>query len=134
VCRGSVYAQSVRRGRGAAAPAPAPGDGRLQGEACSPGRVRGLARVLKAPGSDDKIEDEILVAPTTEPGWMFLLLAAKGLIVERGSLLSHAAIIGRELGIPTIVGADHATEWIASGDEVEMDGGTGEIRLLRRAV
>jgi len=62
---------------------------------------------------------------------MFLMLAAKGLIVERGSVLSHTAIIGRELGIPTIVGVDGATDRIESGDEIEMDGSTGQI-LIRR--
>ncbi len=48
---------------------------------------------------------KIIVARMTDPGWVFLMAAAAGLIVERGSLLTHTAIIGRELGIPTIVGA-----------------------------
>ena len=64
---------------------------------------------------------------------MFLLLKAKGLVVERGSVLSHAAIIGRELGIPTVMGVAGATTRIVTGDEIELNGATGQIRILRRS-
>jgi len=147
LCRGSVYRpgvlESTRRRNGdarcsVAAACTAGGNGSieeevpLRGTPCSPGRVRGIARVLRAASPADRVEGEILVAPVTDPGWMYLMLAAKGLIVERGSILSHTAIIGRELGIPTIVGVEDAVERIETGDEIEMDGGTGEIRIRRR--
>ena len=76
-----------------------------------------------------EVEGEILVAEATEPGWLYLMLGARGLIVERGSVLSHAAILGRELGLPTIVGVAGATILIRDGDELEMDGATGEVRV-----
>ena len=79
------------------------------------------------------MRDRILVARVTEPGWLFFMSVARGVVVERGSVLSHAAIIGRELGVPTIVGATGAMAAIRDGDEVEMDGSTGEIRVLGRA-
>ncbi len=129
VCRGPVYRQRIAGQRAVSVPDPG---GALRGVPCSPGLVRGMARVLRTPSPAEKVDGEILVAPTTEPGWAFLMLTANGLIVERGSILSHAAIIGRELGIPTIVGAEGATRWICSGDQLEMNGTTGEIRILRR--
>jgi pyruvate,water dikinase len=58
------------------------------------------------------------------------MAAASGLVVERGSILSHTAIIGRELGIPTIVGVARATERIADGQLIEIDGGAGTVSLV----
>jgi len=53
--------------------------------------------------------------------------------VERGSLLSHSAIVARELGLPAVVAIDGLTTWLQSGDEVELDGRTGDVRRLKRA-
>jgi pyruvate,water dikinase len=61
---------------------------------------------------------------------VFLMVPAGGLIVERGSVLSHTAIIGRELGIPTVVAVPEAMSRIADGQLVEIDGATGVVRLL----
>ena len=60
----------------------------------------------------------------TDPGWVFLLATAKGVISEKGSLLSHTAIISREIKIPSIVGVEDATSCIQSGDIIRMDGST----------
>ena len=70
------------------------------------------------------------MAPMTDPGWVFLMVASKGLVSEKGSLLSHTAIIGRELGIPTVVAVKNATELIASGQIIEIDGEAGTVRLV----
>jgi pyruvate,water dikinase len=114
-----------------APPASATAAGReLQGVACSAGRVRARARVVRTPEQHLDIKGEILIAPMTDPGWVFLMVPAAGLVVERGSILSHTAIIGRELGIPTVVGVADATSIIADGQMVEIDGGTGVVRLL----
>jgi len=130
VCRGPVPADRFARRD----PRPVAGEnGVLHGVPCSPGRVRGIARVLLSPSPGERVDGEILVAPVTDPGWIFLMLGAAGLVVERGSILSHTAILGRELDLPTVVGVERATQRIASGDEIEMDGSTGEIHLLRRA-
>ncbi len=103
----------------------------LKGLGSSAGLVRGRARVVLDPARcPDLGEDAILIARETDPGWLFLMLAARGIIVERGSMLSHTAITGRKLGVPTIVAVTGATRLIADGALVEMDGGSGIIRLL----
>ena len=73
---------------------------------------------------------EILVARQTDPGWVVLFTGAAGLIVERGSLLSHSAIVARELGIPAVVAVPGVTAWLADGDEVEVDGAHGIVRRI----
>jgi pyruvate,water dikinase len=124
-----IVLSSVTSGMTLAATRPA--DAReLQGIGCSAGRVRARARVVREPQQHLHIRGEILVAPMTDPGWVFLMVPAGGLIVERGSVLSHTAIIGRELGIPTVVAVPEATSRIADGQLVEIDGATGVIRLL----
>jgi len=72
----------------------------------------------------------ILVARSTDPGWVFLMISSRGIVAEKGSVLSHTAIIGRELGIPTIVGVKNATRIIKDGSRIQMDGCKGEIRCL----
>jgi pyruvate,water dikinase len=73
---------------------------------------------------------EILVAARTDPGWVMLFPAAAGLLVEHGSLLSHSAIVSRELGLPSIVAIPGLTSWLRSGDLVEFDGAAGTVRRL----
>ena len=68
----------------------------------------------------------------TDPGWVFLLATAKGVISEKGSLLSHTAIISRELKKPSIVGVEKLTDTVRTGDLIRMDGGTGKIEILGR--
>jgi len=107
--------------------------GALKGVGCSPGVVRGRAKVVRAPDPTLRVQGEILVAPMTDPGWVFLMVAAKGLVVERGSILSHTAIIGRELGIPTVVGVKDATSAIEDGQEIEIDGTLGTVSVSERS-
>lgn len=102
----------------------------LVGMGCAPGRVRARARVVHDPAAAEPVAGEILVARQTDPGWVFLMVTAAGLVVERGSLLSHTAIIGRELGIPTVVGVPGATSRIRTGDLVKLDGEAGTVRLV----
>ena len=86
----------------------------------------------------DKIEDaknlngEILVTKRTDPGWVPLFPNCKGIIVERGSLLSHSAVIARELGVPTIVGVPGGViKKLKTGQSIELNAGLGEIRILQ---
>jgi pyruvate,water dikinase len=72
------------------------------------------------------------VAEHTDPGWILIFPSAAGLLVERGSLLSHAAIVARELGIPAVVSIPGLTQWLRDGDIVELDGATGSVRTLAR--
>jgi pyruvate,water dikinase len=72
----------------------------------------------------------ILVAERTDPSWIMLFPLASGLLVERGSLLSHSAIVAREMGIPAVVSIDGVVAWLADGDWVELDGTTGVVRKV----
>lgn len=102
----------------------------LTGLGCSPGIVRGKVRVVRDPNTAKPLDEEILIAERTDPGWIVLFTQAKGIIVEYGSLLSHTAIVSRELGIPAIVSASGVMEWLKDGDMIEFDGRTGAITKL----
>ncbi|ALC18016.1 pyruvate phosphate dikinase [Desulfuromonas soudanensis] len=102
----------------------------LQGLGCCPGLVRGRARVITDPRGAVIREGEILVAERTDPGWIMLFPACCGLLVERGSLLSHSAIVAREMGIPAVVSLAGITAWLKDGDWVELDGASGQVRKL----
>nr|WP_295933915.1 PEP/pyruvate-binding domain-containing protein [uncultured Dyadobacter sp.] len=107
-------------------------DGDLKGVGCSPGRVTGRVRVVADPGEVSSLNGAILVASSTDPGWVTLFPGASGIIVERGSLLSHSAIVSREMGKPCIVGVTGLLKMLKDGDEIEMDGSTGLIRVISR--
>jgi pyruvate,water dikinase len=79
------------------------------------------------------LNGEILVAERTDPGWVMLFPSASGLLVERGSLLSHSAIVAREMGIPSIVSIAGVTRWLKDGDWVELDGSSGVVRRVEPA-
>ncbi|TGG95506.1 phosphoenolpyruvate synthase [Natronospirillum operosum] len=102
----------------------------LSGTGCCAGVVRGPVRVVTDPRAATLEPGEILVAERTDPGWILLLSAATGVIVEHGSLLSHAAIVTRELGVPSVVAVPGATRLLVTGEWVELNGATGAIRRL----
>jgi pyruvate,water dikinase len=112
---------------GAARPAAPPEGDAMSGTACCPGTVRGRVRLVRDPQHADLQPGEIIVAERTDPGWVMVFPAAAGLLVERGSLLSHSAIVARELGLPTIVSLPGVTRWLHDGDTVDMDGATGRV-------
>jgi phosphohistidine swiveling domain-containing protein len=105
-------------------------DEERRGIGCSPGRVRGPVRVVTDPRSVDLRQRSILVAAHTDPGWVMVFPSALGVLVERGSLLSHAAIVARELGIPAIVSVAGLGGWLKDGDWVEFDGASGVVRRI----
>jgi len=113
-----------------AAPVPLPHGETLQGLGCCPGVVRGLVRVVRDPRSASVKPGDIVVAERTDPGWVMIFPGAAGLLVERGSLLSHSAIVARELGLPAIVSLPGLMRWLKDGDRVEMDGSTGTVVKL----
>lgn len=94
--------------------------GVVEGRACVLEDVRQVERLL--PG-------DILVVRQTDPGWATVFPLVKGLIMERGGMLSHGAILAREYGLPTVVGVNNATELLAQRPEVRVDGDRGEVRL-----
>ncbi len=103
----------------------------LQGIGACAGIVRGPVRVVTNPREATLQPGEILVATQTDPGWVVLFPAASGLLVERGSLLSHSAIVARELDLPCIVSLSNITRTLKTGDRVEMNGRTGQVTLLK---
>lgn len=104
----------------------------LKGLACCPGVVEGIVRVVHSPNEDLSLDGQILVAKRTDPGWVPLFPSVSGLLVERGSLLSHSAIVAREMGIPAIVGVKGLLNTLETGMKVRFDGQTGTIKILAR--
>ena len=100
------------------------------GLGCCAGVVEGSVRVVRDPRGVELAPGAILVAARTDPGWVLLFPACAGLVVERGSLLSHSAIVARELGIPAAVSVPGATSWLADGDRVRLDGATGRVERI----
>jgi pyruvate,water dikinase len=102
-------------------------DGGLVGTAASAGTVTGQARVVLDPTGAHLQPGEILVAPSTDPGWTPLFLTAGGLVMEMGGANSHGAVVAREYGIPAVVGVANATSLITTGQRLTVDGSRGLI-------
>jgi pyruvate,water dikinase len=113
----------------AQATAPDVSDGSLAGTAASAGRVTGTARVILDPVGARLEPGEILVAPSTDPGWTPLFLIAGGLVMEMGGANSHGAVVAREYGIPAVVGVPNATVRIATGQRITVDGSVGRVLI-----
>ena len=127
--RGIVYVGHTFKREAKTGDAQSDGEER-KGIGCCPGVVRGRARVILDPRHAEIEPGEILVAPRTDPGWIMLFPSAAGLLVEHGSLLSHSAIVAREMGIPGVVSISGLTAWLQTGDLVELNGSTGRVTRL----
>jgi phosphohistidine swiveling domain-containing protein len=100
----------------------------LTGTGACGGRVTGEAAVVLDVADIDRIRgDEILVTRQTDPGWAAVFFLIRGLVIERGGLLSHGAIIAREYGIPAVVGVRDATRLIRDGQQLCVDGSAGRV-------
>tara|TARA_B110000967_G_scaffold209944_1_gene268820 strand:+ start:809 stop:3370 length:2562 start_codon:yes stop_codon:yes gene_type:complete len=102
----------------------------LSGTGCCPGIVKGKVRIVEDPNEIDSLDGDILVTSSTDPGWVTLFPTASAILVERGSLLSHSAIVSREMGIPCIVSITGLLRTLKTGDLIEMNGSTGSIKLI----
>ena len=102
----------------------------LKGTGCSKGVVKGKVKIVLNPMNTEVEDGDIVVTKSTDPSWVMVFPLLKGLIVEKGSLLSHSAIISREMNIPAIVGVQGATTALKTGDFVQFDGSTGIIKKL----
>ncbi|MFE9322573.1 PEP-utilizing enzyme [Nocardia sp. NPDC052278] len=101
------------------------------GLAGSPGTVIGRARILHDSGEVDRVlPGDVLITPTTDPAWTPALLVAAAIVVETGSVLSHAVIVSRELGTPCVVSLADATARVRDGDRILVDGGRGTVTVL----
>jgi rifampicin phosphotransferase len=101
----------------------------LKGTPASAGMVTATARVILDPVGARLEPGEILVAPSTDPGWTPLFLTASGLVMEMGGPMSHGAVVAREYGIPAVVGVPGAIERITTGQQITVDGSQGTITL-----
>lgn len=104
----------------------------LQGIGCCAGIVRGKVCVVNSPQEIDSLNNNILVTASTDPGWVVLFPSASAIVVERGSLLSHSAIVSREMGIPCVVGVKNLLNILKTGDLIEIDGAKGTVKILDR--
>ncbi len=104
-------------------------EGSLTGTPASAGIVSGIARVVYDPANAHLEPGEILVAPSTDPGWTPLFLTAGGLVMEMGGSISHGAVVAREYGIPAVVGVIDATKQIMTGQQITVDGSNGIVSI-----
>jgi pyruvate, water dikinase len=107
-------------------------EGSLTGFAGSPGVVEGLARVVLDVRDVGRLEEgEILVAPVTSPSWTPVFGKVAAAVSDIGGIMSHAAIVAREYGLPAVVGTGNATARISTGDRIRVDGDSGVVTILR---
>ncbi len=104
-------------------------NGDINGIACCAGIVTAKVQVINSPEEVESLNGAILVTSSTDPGWVTLFPTCSGILVERGSLLSHSAIVSREMNIPCIVGITGLLQKLKTGDTVIMDGATGTIKI-----
>lgn len=106
-----------------------PGAPGLAGTPASAGTATGRVRVVMDPVGAHLEPGEILVAPSTDPGWTPLFMTAGALVMEMGGVISHGAVVAREYGIPAVVGVVDATSRLHDGQTVTVDGASGTVTL-----
>jgi len=108
----------------------------LEGTPASFGKVVGKAKVIDIFNIDsiqlEELEGKIIVAKYTLPELTPIFLKIRGIITENGAILSHAAIISREFGVPCVIGIQDATKKIKDNDEIEIDADKGIVKLLKK--
>jgi phosphohistidine swiveling domain-containing protein len=106
----------------------------IEGIGASAGVVEGIARVVQTVDEFDDVRDgDILVCQMTNPAWVVLFTKIAGLVTDTGGTTSHPAVLAREFGIPAVIGTSVATQRIATGDRIRLDGGAGRVDVLERA-
>jgi len=105
----------------------------IRGTGASPGVVEGRVRVVSDPSFTDVEPDEVLVASTTDPSWCSIMYVSVALVVDLGGMLSHAAVVAREIDIPCVVNTRDGSRRLRTGDLVRVDGGAGTVQVLKRA-
>ena len=119
---GTTYCEGIRAAR--------ENKNTLNGDPVSPGVVEETVRVVFDPQSVQLEPGEILVCPGTAPAWTPLFLAAGGLVMEVGGMMTHGSVVAREYGIPAVVGVHQATTRLHDGQRVRVDGSTGIIEII----
>jgi pyruvate,water dikinase len=109
-------------------------DGDIAGIAVSSGVVEGRVRVVLDLEQDHDIEPgEILVCETTDPSWASWFVLASALVIDIGGVMSHGAIVAREMGVPCVINTRNGTRQLTTGDLVRVDGDAGTVTILERA-
>jgi pyruvate,water dikinase len=107
------------------------GGGRLTGAAASPGVVEGVARVVIDVEEIARVrEGDILVCPITSPAWAPIFSNVRAVVTDIGGVMSHAAIVCREYGLPAVVGTGRATAEIRTGQMIRVDGSSGVVTVI----
>ncbi|HEY8910735.1 MAG TPA: PEP/pyruvate-binding domain-containing protein [Desulfosporosinus sp.] len=102
----------------------------LVGVGVATGRASGVARVINHPNEGERLQTgDVLVAPSTDPGWTPLFLRASAIVMQAGSSLSHGAIVAREYGIPAVVNIPGVMKMIEDGQQITVDGDEGKVYL-----
>ncbi len=102
----------------------------LVGMGVSAGRAEGTARVLRDPTEGDRLQPgDVLIAPSTDPGWTPLFLRASAVVAEVGGYLSHGAIVAREYGLPAVANIPDLLQTVRDGTHLSVDGDTGEVMI-----
>ncbi len=115
---------------GGISPAENQEENQLSGSPVSPGIAEGRVRVVLDPHQAQLQPGEILVCPGTDPSWTPLFLAAGGLVMEVGGMMTHGAVVAREYGIPAVVGVHQATSQLHTGQLIQVNGSSGQITIL----
>ena len=103
----------------------------LTGVGASSGTAQGAASLIHGPDEFTRFESgDVLVCRTTDPAWTPLLGMASAVVTETGGMLSHAAIVAREFGIPAVLGVRGALELLADGEPLAIDGSQGTVTLM----
>jgi pyruvate,water dikinase len=102
----------------------------LHGIGCYPGIVEAEVKVIRSPQDELNLNGRILTAIRTDPGWAPLFPTCSAILIERGSTLSHSAVVARELGIPAVVGVKHLLSIVEDGERVRVDGEQGTATRL----
>ena len=106
-------------------------DGEIYGTPGSSGIAEGIVRIIHTADQFDLVKDgEILVCPFTTPTWTVLFPRVAGLVTDSGGALSHAAIVAREYGLPSVVGTINGTKVLQTGQRIRVDGTAGKIQIL----
>ena len=132
---GVIRESSSAAGAGArtAGAEPLPDTDAWDGVAAAPGAAEGAACVLRTPHDGGRMRrDDVLVAPSTDPGWTPLFLRASAVVTETGGYLSHGAVVAREFGLPAVVNVRDAMRIIADGDRLRVDGNAGRVIRIGR--
>ncbi len=102
----------------------------LKGLGTSPGTARGKVRIVSGPKDENRfLEGEILVTRITDPTMVLMMNRAAAIVCDIGGQTSHPSILSREMGIPCVVATKNATTALKNGQDVEVDGKTGEVFL-----